>query len=149
MLLLLTWFTIWAFRLASDFFPSLSTFAATLKLPPPPFKNSHQSQGGDLVQLRRTSYPAPVDHGNPDVASSVVGSSLVPYSAYSSPAQNLDLIAHDGFLMDGPDEGPHDGQSVQALGRALSHVSSCDLFLRQFLFRKGFFRNMNHAIFSH
>ncbi|KAJ8429279.1 hypothetical protein Cgig2_023582 [Carnegiea gigantea] len=120
MLLLLTWFSVWAFRLASDFFPSLSPLAATLKLPAPPFKESQQGQ----VQPRRTSYPAPDDHGGAGDASSALGSSLVPYSAYSSPTQNFDLIAHDGFLMemDGPDGVTHDGQSVQALGRALSHV---------------------------
>lgn len=133
MLLLLTWFSVWAFRLASDFFPSLSPLAATLKLPACLFKESQQGQ----VQLRRTSYPAPDDHGGADDASSALGSSLVQYSGYSSPTQNMDLIAHDGFLMemDGPYGGAHGGQSVQALGRALSHVSPGNLFFRQFLFR--------------
>lgn len=137
MLLLLTWFSVWAFRLASDFFPCLSPLAATLKLPAPSFKESQQGQ----VQLRRTSCPATDDHGGADDASSALGSSLVPYSAYSSPTQNLDLIAHDGFLMemDRPDRVTHDGQSVQALGRALSHVSPYNLVFRQFLFRRGFF----------
>uniref|UniRef100_A0A803MNW0 BTB/POZ domain-containing protein n=1 Tax=Chenopodium quinoa TaxID=63459 RepID=A0A803MNW0_CHEQI len=102
MSLLFTWFTMWALRLVSDVIPTSSSLSSSL----------------NHLKITSSSNVMVVDHGDGNNGD---GSLLNSTSVSYSPVQNLDLISHDGFLMEGGDHHLQAGLSVEALGRALSH----------------------------
>uniref|UniRef100_A0A803LRY9 BTB/POZ domain-containing protein n=2 Tax=Chenopodium quinoa TaxID=63459 RepID=A0A803LRY9_CHEQI len=109
MSLLFTWFTMWALRLVSDVIPTSSSLFSSL---------NHR-------KITSSSNVMVVDHhgdGHGDGSSSAAAALT---SVSYSPVQNLDLISHDGFLIEGGGDHHHRlqaGLSVEALSRALSHI---------------------------